>query len=97
MACMRVFESMAFTDRIVFDVLKVLVEARGEDEFISQVDIAEFAGMSLRTTQAALSRLMKSGHITGVFTAGRSNGYKYRINNGSNPPAARRAAATRTA
>lgn len=95
MTCMRIFQGMAFTDRIVFLSLQELIAERGEDAVISQNDIAEYTGMALSTTQYALRRLIKNGYISGDFTIG--VGYKYRINNGSNPPAARRAAAPRTA
>lgn len=86
---------MTFSDRLIYTALQELIDSRGEDAIISQREIADYSGVSLRTSQRALWRLERQAAITRQFTIG--IGYTYRINNGSYPPAARRAAAPRSA
>ena len=74
---------MAYSDRIIYDTLKQLIAEKGEDALISHMLIAEVSGIPYRTCCFSLSRLRKSGCITGVGIIG--IGYKYRITNGSTP------------
>lgn len=71
---METLGAMAYSDAIIFEKLRELI-ASGEK--VTQRGISEASGLPLCTTQRALRRLMKSGHISGVFKP--RIGYTYTI------------------
>jgi predicted transcriptional regulator len=88
---------MAYSDQIVYAALLEMISLEGDSAYITQSEIADYSGVSFTTCKRALKRLVMQNLISREYTAGREGGYTYRINNGSYPPAARRAAAPRTA
>lgn len=73
----EIVDGMAYSDTVVHNVLRSLIEEMGEEAVISQALIAERSKIPLTTVQYALRRLAITGRIQGRFTSG--IGYRYRI------------------
>lgn len=66
---------MAYSDVVILDTLKELIAQREADAIITQGEISEASGASLRTTQRAIYRLTARGQLKGVRRIGVGNVY----------------------
>ena len=77
---MATLSSMAYSDQVIYQTVKDLLNESGGEQHLSQTLIAERSGASLRTVQRAIPRLIKAGRLLGEFTP--QAGYTYRIPDG---------------
>lgn len=69
---------MAFSDALIYLAIQELLETHGPEQVITQEMIESHSGISHRTTQRALKKLMVTGKLIGDCTH-RRNGYRYRL------------------
>jgi hypothetical protein len=69
--------AMAISDAVIYDTIRALQAEHGEDARISQSMIEAASGISIRTINRAVHRLIVTGKLEGYFDVGK--GYRFRL------------------